>query len=277
METTNIRSIQVDMTPELAKKYLDTQVHNRKCNDHWVDALCQSILRGEWIVDGNSIKMDNNGHLIDGQHRLKAVIKSGKTVQMEVRSGFSSDAIHVIDAFAKSRSLSDIATINGIPNGAAVASIIKAYYNEFIWDSKSVSWTAQRLSPTLFISYYEDRPQEWQEIAHEMNRVDLGGKNRLKLLPGSYVGGICAYLMFQKGHSKESVYGFFAQLQSVKPAQNVTIEKLRTMLIRNAVQNKRYSPDVRHSMIAKTWNAYITGKTLKRLTVKKEDARVSFI
>ena len=262
------------MTPELAQKYLDTQINNRKANNDWVNALAQSIARGEWVMDGNSIKMDDAGHLIDGQHRLRAVVKSGITVPMEVKSGFNPNAIYVIDAFTKSRSLADVATLNKIPNGHMLSTVIKNYYTEA---AHAYSWTLQRLSPANFIRIYNEDPFGWQDVAKRVNEIKGQYKDRLQLIPANMMGGMYAFLVKDKGYSGETVADFFKQLCSTNPAKNVTIEKLRSLLIKDSVRNKRYTTAVKRSMVVKAWNAYITGTHIKSIQVKADEARVEFI
>lgn len=274
-EKDTIRSTYVDMTPELAQRYLETQVHNRNVNEHWVEALAFAMERGDWTEDGNSIKMDSNGHLIDGQHRLRAVIRSGKTLRMEVKSGFPHEAIHVIDSFTRARSTADVLTLDGIPNSSVLASGVKTYYKELRGVTSNSS--AYRLSPAIALSVYNEHPGTWQEIIGMSHRINSNKRNRLALLTRSDIVGFSAFLHFDKKHNLPKIERFFEQVCSSSPAENVSIEKLRLALIRNKMSNKSYTRDALRTMIVKTWNAYVTGKSIKSLQVRPDEARVEFI
>lgn len=84
------------ITPERAKEYLLTQGNNRDINDRRVADYVGRMGRGEWIL-GQPITFDENGHLIDGQHRLKAVIRHGEPVSFAVMRGMPSESKSVFD------------------------------------------------------------------------------------------------------------------------------------------------------------------------------------
>jgi len=272
---TQIRSTYVEMTPELAQKYLDTQVHNRPLSKAWVTALADSMKRGEWTEDGNSIKMDDAGHLIDGQHRLHAIIRSGRTIPMEVRSGFHRDALYIIDAFTKSRSVGDVLALNGIKSSRAVAAGITAYWLEK--QGRSNHDVTKRVSPILAEQIYSESPDVWNRCVAFAKDKSTKRKDFLPLIPSGTLSGIIAYLVIEKKYDFDRVVFFFDQLCSANASQNVSIEKLRQLLLKDKFSKKHYSADVRRTYIVKTWNAYITGLPIRRLVIQKDEARVFFI
>lgn len=271
----NIRSIYVDMTPELAQKYLDTQVFNRKLNNMWVSALVGVINRGEWILDGNSIKMDCNGHLIDGQHRLNAVIRAQKTVPMEIKSGFAPEAIYVIDAFTKPRSCGDVLTMAGIRNGGTLSSAIRTYRIER--DGGSGYNTGNRLSPKEAREIYDLAPDVWQSLMRVYQGPRDRTKGRVPLISPNFLIGFGAYLVIDRKHTVDRVGYFFEQLCSSYKSENASIEKLRTTLLKNKFSNSRYTADTLRTLLAKTWNAYVSGREIKHLRATKDESRVEFI
>lgn len=268
----NIRSTYVDMTPELAQKYLDTQVLNRPVSYHWVAALADTIDRGLWTMDGNSIKMDENGHLIDGQHRLRAVIRSGKTVPMEVKSGFPHESIYVIDAFTKTRTAADVLALDGIKNSSRISAAIRVFLEEM---ENVVS--KGKIAPNYIKMVYEDAPDTWQRVVVFARRISHEDKDKIQLLSAKNIAGWAGYLVIINGHSYDNVENFFSMLCSTNEAKNINVEKLRRILLRNAVSTKKYTRSALRSLVAKTWNAYITGKTIKCLKYAQDEENVQFI
>src|SRR5688572_18700986 len=68
---------QVDMTSALAKQLLAGNAeNNRNIRLGKVDQYVRDMLAGHWPITGETIKVDTNGVLIDGQHRLTAVIQA---------------------------------------------------------------------------------------------------------------------------------------------------------------------------------------------------------
>ena len=61
---------------------------------------------GKWYINNNSILFDANGNLIDGHHRLYAVVVSECTVEMGVIRGADPDSRDTIDSGA-ARELAD--------------------------------------------------------------------------------------------------------------------------------------------------------------------------
>lgn len=96
----------VKVTPAIAEKMLGRNVRNRHISARAVNRYRRSMERGEWIVTGEAIKFAASGDLIDGQHRLAAVIASGKTVNMMVVKGLPSGSQNVMDT-GRARTVGD--------------------------------------------------------------------------------------------------------------------------------------------------------------------------
>lgn len=75
---TEIRTV----TPALAKIWLYQNKNNRAIRKHIVDNYAEQMKDGKWDLTGQGITFDENGDLIDGQHRLNAIIKSNTPVEM---------------------------------------------------------------------------------------------------------------------------------------------------------------------------------------------------
>jgi hypothetical protein len=79
---------------------------------------------GGWDPEnGETIKMCGD-QVIDGRHRLNAIIASGRTVRMAVVRGVSKDAFKTLDT-GKKRSMSDLLTISGYSNTNHLAAAIR--------------------------------------------------------------------------------------------------------------------------------------------------------
>jgi hypothetical protein len=74
----------IDVTPSLAQTWLDCNEFHRPCCQQYVDYFAEQMKSGQWQHHYHSISFDKNGKLLNGRHRLLAVIQSGQTVQMLV-------------------------------------------------------------------------------------------------------------------------------------------------------------------------------------------------
>jgi hypothetical protein len=110
----------VTVTPDLAEKMLKTMGRNRGAKKLRINTMVADMKQGKWKTTPYPIVFEN-GVLIDGQHRLNAVIKSGCSVDFVV-SEINDDIMDVIDKGVP-RSVGDNFAINGVQNYNAAASI----------------------------------------------------------------------------------------------------------------------------------------------------------
>lgn len=92
-------AIQVEsINPKKAEQYLTQNTKNRSLRLTRVKAYALQMQRGQWKLIGDPIRFDKDGNLVDGQHRLQAVIMSGKTIKFVVIRNLPEDAFIVMDA-----------------------------------------------------------------------------------------------------------------------------------------------------------------------------------
>ena len=74
----------VDVTPELAKSWLETGKSSRTVSEDHVDKLAVQMKGHMWLLNHNGIAFAEDGTILDGLHRLHAVVRSGETIPMIV-------------------------------------------------------------------------------------------------------------------------------------------------------------------------------------------------
>ncbi|MBN2129326.1 MAG: hypothetical protein JW741_07505 [Sedimentisphaerales bacterium] len=80
----------VHITPEMACRWLEqANFQNRRVNEAKVRKLATDIRSGKWGLTHQGIAFDTHGVLIDGQHRLWAIVEADQDVTMWV--GFNFD------------------------------------------------------------------------------------------------------------------------------------------------------------------------------------------
>lgn len=104
------------ITPEMAREYLKFNTENyRSLSKDRVISYAGDMKNGEWQMNGEAIKFDETGKLIDGQHRLHAIIRAGVPVEMLVVRGVQ-ESVNIYDIGFR-RSLGQIAKARGIVPG----------------------------------------------------------------------------------------------------------------------------------------------------------------
>ncbi len=97
----------VRITPEIAENFLSKNKSNRKHRKTVVINLTKILKKNDWVYTHQGIAFNKDGILIDGQHRLMAVVQSGVPARMCVFTNVPNEAFGVIDQGEK-RSAYDI-------------------------------------------------------------------------------------------------------------------------------------------------------------------------
>ena len=108
------------ISPARAKALLARNQHNRVVRPAHVRQLTEAMTSGRWVFNGESIKIDEDGGLLDGQHRLIAICDSGVTGQVVVVEGLPRPVQDTVDT-GRRRKLSDVLAIAGYPDASALA------------------------------------------------------------------------------------------------------------------------------------------------------------
>lgn len=79
---TKVRVVQTVMMPKMAEGFLQKNTCNRTLRDSWVYELGRIMESGQWKFNGDPIRIDKYGRLIDGQHRCFACWLTGIPVEV---------------------------------------------------------------------------------------------------------------------------------------------------------------------------------------------------
>lgn len=87
----------MNITPVIAAAWLGKNKRNRVLSQPRVSLYAREMRRGNWLDHHQGIAFYEDGTLADGQHRLAAIVESGKTIKMIVARGVSEDSGLMID------------------------------------------------------------------------------------------------------------------------------------------------------------------------------------
>lgn len=87
------------VTPDMASDWLSYRNHpkNRPLSKSVAGKYQADMESGRWALTPEGLIFDTDGYIISGQHRLKAVANSGKTIEFWVFPGESRDIFDVVD------------------------------------------------------------------------------------------------------------------------------------------------------------------------------------
>lgn len=104
------------VSPERARELLDisakTNFQNRNLSSHLVNRYASDMKEGKWQPTGQTISIASDGAIIDGQHRLNAIVKAGVPVEINFIRNVSKQTFDCYD-IGKIRTNKDILNIAG--------------------------------------------------------------------------------------------------------------------------------------------------------------------
>lgn len=155
--------------PKEAKYLLSKNTKNRRVSWKHVEKLAKEMASGKWVNNGETIKFSSDDVLLDGQHRLYAVIQSGVTVTMSIVQGvYDPDAFKTIDVNARARGAHQVAEMMGVKNANNVTSVARRLIHwENTSDKQRFSFNTdawRKITTTDVIDYAEQNEKEIQEM-----------------------------------------------------------------------------------------------------------------
>lgn len=112
------------ITPQMAEVMLLNNPDNRKIREYKLMQMVHDMRDGRWSFNGEPIIVAKTGELNDGQHRLKAVVASGKSVPMLFVFGVDRDTRTTVDQGAP-RNAGDYLGMEGVPNAVQMAALAR--------------------------------------------------------------------------------------------------------------------------------------------------------
>ncbi len=245
------------ITPELAELWLTRNVKNRKIRDPLVRALARDMADDQWAYTGEAVKFDRSGQLLDGQHRLKAVIKSGATVKMFVIPDLPSESQCFMDAGAR-RSAGDALAFRDETNAALLAATIRFAIR---FDGKRS--TKDAISHAEIIAYLSEHP----EIRRYVGITQRHSK-KIDFKPSVFAYGIWRLFQIDERDAQRFLNDL-VEMRSTGTGDPIYTLLQRFRTARNG--RERFDSVTELGFLFRTWNAFRTGATMKLLKVPSSD------
>lgn len=251
------------ITPEIAQKILTSNTHNRNLRPRLVTGYAADMAAGTWVENGETMKIADDGTVIDGQHRLHAIVESSTTQRMLVVRGLPIDAQDTVDNNAR-RTFADVLKLRSEPNSVAVSSVTRQITMwENGWrriDSMSYAITNAQLLATL---------ETYPDIRYSAE-VARSVVNHLRI-PVSILG-LCHWLFVRIDPDDcEFFFGRLGDGAALSPKDPVAV--LRRTIIDSANGRDRLSTRLAAAFVIKAWNAYREGREITLLKFRPGGAK----
>lgn len=265
MTNTQLKSYDLEVTPEVANEFLGKNHKNRKLSEFVVTSLANQMSRDLWHYDGSPIRFDWDGNLIDGQHRLNAIVKSGVSQTMHVVEGLD-PATQVTMDTGRKRSFSDTLHMAGLDNSKALAAIVQVSYRWYVQDVRSSAlfgglgqYGSSALQRNDLLEFHELFAKDFAFAAEYAEAT-----RRILPVPARMIG-LFAWLLVQSRY-KEKAYNFLERLKDGDGLEKGSpILALRNTYIGS--RGEKTSKDMWRALAQgiHAWNLYVAGKEITLL------------
>lgn len=253
------------ITPQQAKIWLGNNFNNRNISPTRVRNLAQQIKKGLWQLNGETIKISKDDTLLDGQHRLHAIIEAGKTIETYVCIGADKETFKTIDT-GKSRGGADILSIAGFPNAIALTASVRIYKALIDGYKDSGSTKKDFMSNSEILEFVKEHPTYSDAVS-----AVLAYKKVKKLITPSLAG--CVFYIFNMKSATDCLKFFHCLETGEDLKAGNPIYTLREKLIELSREKVETSRRVRWHMlymIIIAWNAYRKKQDLSKFVFPAE-------
>lgn len=165
----------VTFTPERAESALENNTSNRRLGvNKQLYPLMNTIEKDLWDDNVAKINFDKDMVLSDGQHRLVACMRTGKSIRCLVTCGVSKTAQGVTDRRG-ARTLQQDLELLGYKNAVNLAAMIRCqYYKDFGYSVERILKRGQSLSAIpdkMLLDYFTTDKAREAEIIEKVRRV----------------------------------------------------------------------------------------------------------
>jgi hypothetical protein len=260
------------ITPEIAREWLKRNKKNRNICITKVKNFSKMMALNQWNESSSeNIAFDTDGNLINGQHRLMAIIDSNSTLELNVCYNCRKDSILFIDQGG--RTIQNAFQINGVNKAGQVVAIIKgilvykktrklesAFYTAK--DEKgnrtknSIKSKEFNITNIDIHNYYEDNKEFINNIIENYSEVSTY-KSKNKPLTTTYCLKFAAILE-DIGVNKEDIYSFLKKL--IQEEEGVeSIKQIRHNYFSHKIDARfKLSSFTQIEYLIRAWNKFMT-------------------
>lgn len=202
------------ITPDFARKLLaHANPMNRPLHRATVGLYARAIKQGEWRVTNEAIGVSAEGVLLDGHHRLNAVVEAGVSVQMLVTRGLNAESIFAINR-GRARTLKQVARMVADAPPARTLEIAR------VWVAAVRGTNSRMLDSELFEVARAIEPW-WNEVS-EIDKSSVGAR---RVPVGLRVGAVVAAILYGSDVTQSFVrdYAATARIEMVGTRASVNL------------------------------------------------------
>src|SRR5262245_5096001 len=257
----------MDISSAVAKSLLDRNTRNRRKSNPDVDDWSTEMAAGRWRETSQGIGIARDGIIVDGQHRLYAIVDSGVTVSMIVVVGLDPEVFTVTDT-GRRRTSADALGMVGETSTLQLAAITRACYefDRLLGGARTPVRT--RLHHDVLLAYRDGKEEPLREAVRFAQTVRTYG------LPiNKTAAGAAYFLIMRDGNDRPLAEEFFEGLKTgVSLLATDPRYVLRRVVTNDANSGARVRAANRHlALILKAWALFANGQGSRMLSWRGDE------
>lgn len=254
----------VEITPEIAELWIKRNKNIRKLQLSKVALFKQCMTDDKWDYNGETLKFNSQGELVDGQNRLQACIESGKPFKTSVVYGIES--ANNVDR-GKTRQVGQIIQSLGIAYDSRTASAMSNFLHAYnITNQKSFSKPGIEGAQLILDDALEFVQDNIEDLNHSMS-VTWKAK---QLFNKTALHAALHYLFTKLAGGVLADQFYSGLISGTGLDSNSPIYLLREKLLKERASGRQPNVNPYAGLIIKGWNAFITGRGVTSLRYKYE-------
>lgn len=262
---------QMSITPEIAAEMLKMNTNNRSLREKKVAALAASMAKGEWVLSNDAIVISEGNVLLNGQHRLQAVIKSGVACPFIVYTGAQEASFDIMDT-PTLRSMGDVIQHRGGKNTTAKAATVSKFCN-LLADHENMYETLHRFSRQSKATRREmtEVYEKFEAyIDHWHRKCDSIYGRGMEIVPMTTMVSLAMFLEKILNHPEEKILAFIEEMIVDGACRNSTILYARKKLIRNKMKIEKIDREDVTRYVIRAWNDFLLGKQVQVIKANED-------
>ncbi len=265
----------IEVTPQMAKEWLKKNRSNRKVREDRVDRYAEQMKDGEWMVSPDAIAFSYTDKLINGQHRLKAILQlgQGESIECLVAFGLDPAAFKIADVGVK-RTGADVLRIEGFKSPeekAAVCRLLALWHQSRLEELNQYENVRNSVIVDIATTSRERLTETIEKVGSD--KKALNGLMPRSLMAFAYFAYKPTFperaefflngLVFGKNYP--AIDWEEAYEEGVKNPINLLDDKMR-------VNYKEYSRKAKLALLVKAMNAYCLERPMKQLRWRSNES-----
>ncbi len=262
--------------PDQAKALLSTNIKNRDLSQSFVNRYAADMLNHNWSDDVSMIRVDEEGNLQDGQHRLEAVVQSGTTQSFVVAENCPVEDFKKLD-LGRGRTSRDALTVLGYKRPRIMSGAIRlvSLWNRGKLTESTVKYQTESGTPNVnshlskadtiiqAIEYAKKHP-----MVNPLIESACGFQKSFRIVPASVFGAFLFKANELGDTTTDFAKEFLAEFVDCNGKPGTATHSLFTKLVQQSKQNINYGLPNRLALFVVAWNAWIKGKPRIQIIAK---------